>query len=930
MGFKTSRVSEEKFSNLCRRAAAQGAVLLKNDNKVLPLLREDNIAIFGRCQIDYYRSGTGSGGAVNTAYTTNLLEGLMNSNAVSVNEELAARYKKWVAEHPVDDGGGGWACEPWYQAEMPIDSDIAEKAAAVSNKALVVIGRTAGEDKDNAAEEGSYLMTAAEKEMLYQVCSKFEQVIVVLNVSGIIDMGFMQEENCSAVKAVVYAWQGGMEGGNGIADVLTGKEVFQGKLTDTIACSIQAYPSDKNHGGTVKNIYQEDIYVGYRYFETFHKEEVLFPFGFGMSYTEFEISDSQIKQMGKGTETEFVFTCNVKNIGTEYNGREIVQIYAQGPQTGIGRPLRVLVGFAKTHHLKCLEEEKIQIHIPVCRLAVFDDSGESGFANSYILEKGIYKFFAGENVRDAQQVMVDGADGCQFSETMLLQECEEAMAPSESFERMRAALKPDGTMALEYETAPIKTVMLEKRIRENLPQEIPYTGDRGFKLKDVAEGTCTMEDFIAQLSVEDMAAMVRGEGMCSIKVTPGTAAAFGGVSDNLLGFGIPVGCCADGPSGIRMDNGTHAAQVPIGTLIACTWDEALAEELFAMVGAEMAENKIDTLLGPGINIHRHPLNGRNFEYFSEDPLLTGKIASAMIRGISRNGVHATIKHFACNSQEQQRHMVNAVVSQRALREIYLKAFEIAVKEGGARSIMTSYNPVNGYWAASNYDLSTTILRKEWGYTGIVMTDWWADMNDVVNGGESSKKRTADMIRAQNDVYMVVNNNGAEINAGGDDTVEALSTGRLTAAELQRSAVNICRFLMATPAFARGGNGMTQILEIKAMQEQPAEKENALHENRIIWDTNEPSEKYFYLSEAGEYDVIVRIMSPQTDRAQTVCKAVANGQELSTFQTNGTEGKWITQKLLRVRLEKGAYQIELQFPKSGMHVDFMEFRLCNNQ
>ena len=224
-----------------------------------------------------------------------------------------------------------------------------------------------------------------------------------------------------------------------------------------------------------------------------------------------------------------------------------------------------------------------------------------------------------------------------------------------------------------------------------------------------------METFIAQLSLEDLAAVVRGEGMCSLKVTPGTAAAFGGVSDNLLHFGIPVGCCADGPSGIRMDNGAYATQVPIGTLIACTWDEALAEELFACIGEELVHNQIDTLLGPGINIHRHPLNGRNFEYFSEDPLLTGKIAAAIVRGIASKGVHATIKHFACNSQESGRHIVNAVVSQRALREIYLKAFEIAVKEGNAQSVMTSYNPVNGYWTASAYDLNTTILRNEWGF-----------------------------------------------------------------------------------------------------------------------------------------------------------------------------------------------------------------------
>ena len=222
-----------------------------------------------------------------------------------------------------------------------------------------------------------------------------------------------------------------------------------------------------------------------------------------------------------------------------------------------------------------------------------------------------------------------------------------------------------------------------------------------------------------------------------------------------------------------MESGLKATQLPIGTLLACSFNIPMMEELYQMEGRELVGNEIDTLLGPGINIHRYPLNGRNFEYFSEDPLVTGQFAAAMTRGIRSAGSSATVKHFAANNQETERHNVNSVVSERALREIYLKGFEIAVKEGNANSIMTSYNPVNGHWTASNYDLNTTILRGEWGYQGIVMTDWWAKMNDVVNGGEADRRYTSFMVRAQNDLYMVVNNNGAAINAAGDDTVEAL-------------------------------------------------------------------------------------------------------------------------------------------------------------
>lgn len=925
MEVKKNQTITDRIAALCRKAAAQGAVLLKNEDAVLPLTTDDHVAVFGRCQKDYYRSGTGSGGAVNVLYTTNLLDGL-KSNHITVNTMLANYYESWLAEHPFDNGGGGWACEPWCQLEMPVSQELAANAAATSNKAVVVIGRTAGEDKDNATADGSYFLTSTEKEMLHNVCSHFENVIVILNVSNIIDMEFMQDSD--HIKAIVYAWQGGMEGGNGIADVLAGKEVFQGKLTDTIAKKITDYPSDKNHGGKDKNIYQEDIYVGYRYFETFAQNTVLYPFGYGLSYTKFLISDCTVDVHGSGAQMIFRFTCNVKNIGTVYRGREVVQLYVEKPINGMGRPARELIGFAKTRDLNCLEEEKIEMDIPMYRLASFDDSGVSGHKDAYVLEAGIYRFHAGTNVRNTVETSVNGSFDWKLEDTLLLVQCEEAMAPVEPFMRMRPLVTDNDTRTIGYELVPIRTISIKERIACALPTPISYTGDQGLLLKDVFAGKCTMETFIAQLSLDDLAAIVRGEGMCSLKVTPGTAAAFGGVSDNLLHFGIPIGCCADGPSGIRMDNGAYATQVPIGTLIACTWDEALAEELFACVGEELVHNQIDTLLGPGINIHRHPLNGRNFEYFSEDPLLTGKIAAAIVRGIASKGVHATIKHFACNSQESGRHIVNAIVSQRALREIYVKAFEIAVKEGNAQSVMTSYNPVNGYWTASAYDLNTTLLRNEWGFAGIVMTDWGAKINDVIEGGEGSNQRTADMIRSQNDIYMVVNNNGAEINSYNDDTLEALETGRLTLGELQRSAMNICRFLMKTPALNNEKNGIVNILSIQPLDTNP-QAENALNDHsRIVWNTAIETSKYFIIQETANYDIIVRLMSPQTFMAQTVCKAILNGKELVTFQTNGTEGKWNLQKLLRVNLKAGCYQITLQFPKPGMEVDYMEFRQCD--
>lgn len=915
----------EGLAEFSRRAAAEGAVLLRNENEVLPLTGEDHVAVFGRCQIEYYRSGTGSGGAVNVAYKTNLLDGLRDSKCVQVNEELAAIYTEWLKENPFDDGGGGWACEPWCQKEMPLTEELVRQAAEHSNKAVIVIGRTAGEDQDNKLDEGSYLLTQAETDMLQKVTDVFENVIVVLNVPNVIDMSFLQTiEKAENLKSVVYAWQGGMEGGNAIADVLTGKVTPQGKMADTITYQISDYPSDKNHGSLTKNVYQEDVYVGYRYFETFNKEAVMFPFGYGLSYTSFDIQqEAAFSRMRDGVE-EFVFECKVQNVGTKYSGREVVQIYVEGPQDGMGRPARELVGFAKTSCLDALQSEDLEIVVPISQLAVFDDSGVGGHPNCYVVEKGEYVFHIGNSVRDTSVVEINEQQSYVVEETIVIEECEEAMAPIEAYERLRTgAKKEDGTYEEKYEAVPTRTIDLGERILKNLPEEYPITGDKGLTLQMVEAGECTMEEFIAQLTKEELATIVRGEGMCSVKVTPGTAAAFGGVSYKLLSYGIPVGCCADGPSGLRMDNGLLATQLPIGTLLACTWDVQLVEELFTMQGQEIVRNKVDTLLGPGINIHRHPLNGRNFEYFSEDPMITGKMAAAVSRGIGKNGVFATIKHFACNSQETKRHEVEAVVSQRALREIYLKGFELAVKEGGVQSIMTSYNPINGYWSASNYDMNTTILRKEWGYTGMVMTDWWAHMNHVIDGGEASVKRTGDMIRAQNDIFMVVSNNGAELNSSGDDTLDAVAEGRLTIGELQRSAMNICRLLMKTPAFRRFGEDAIAVPQFKAV-EQPEgiQAQNIKEKNRLMMEG--VTDTWFCVEDEGDYDVVVKIMCPLSDLAQVVCKAILNGNEMNTFQTNGTSGKWIYQKLLRIHMEKGWYHLNLEFPKPGMQIEYMEF------
>ena len=918
----------EGFAEFSREVAAQGAVLLKNEGHVLPIQKNEKVSVFGRIQINYYRSGTGSGGSVNVTHTTSLLEGLRHKKDIKINEQLAQIYEQWVEQNPFDNGGGGWAAEPWHQKEMPLTDEIVAHAASQSQKAIVVIGRTAGEDQDNADEPGSYRLTDDEKDMLKKVCAHFAQTIVVLNVSNIIDMSWLLEEELRVIPTVIYAWHGGMEGGNAIADVIVGDVTPSGKLTDTIAYAIEDYPSTRNYGDEFKNFYQEDIYVGYRYFETFCPDKVQYEFGFGLSYTDFSIETEPAHIVVKEGQQWIEASATVKNIGATYAGKEVVQVYYEAPQGKLGRPVKTLAGFAKTKELQPGESQRVSISFPVSSMAAYDDNGESGVAFAYVLEAGTYLFQVGNSIRNTTQVQVDGKDGFNLDQLVVVEQLEEAMAPVQEFTRMKpGARKGDGTYEIAFVPVPTRKVDMGERITSRLPQDIKQTGDQGYTLQDVAAGTVSMEQFVAQLSDEDLAVIVRSEGMSSPLVTPGTASAFGGVSDSLSKLGIPVGCTADGPSGIRMDSGHKATQVSIGTLLAATWDIALVEALYVMEGQELLRNGIDALLGPGLNIRRSPLNGRNFEYFSEDPLISGVFAAACTRGIMKGGSNATLKHFAGNNQEKFRNKVDAVVSERALREIYLKGFEIAVKQGGANSIMTAYNPINGHWTASNYDLNTTILRGEWGFRGIVMTDWWAVMNDVVNGGPADRKLTNMMVRAQNDLYKVVTNYGAETNVWGDNTMESLEKGTLTRGELQRSAINICEFLMKAPVFFRAPKTEEIAATIKG---NPAlETEQAKQIQSIMVDAkvkpNEAGTTLFTVEEAGEYRIYVQLMSADFFLAQSACNLTLNDQAVVTIQTNGTEGSWIKQKLIKVHLDTGLYEMKLDFIKPGLQLDYIEFK-----
>lgn len=908
-----------EYLKTARSAAAEGIVLLEN-NGALPLKKEENLAVFGRVQDYYYKSGTGSGGMVNVDRVYSIPDGLLEYG-IELNEELRKAYADWEKDNPIDPGLG-WGGEPWSQKEMPLTDELAARAAEKSPAALCVIGRTAGEEQDATDTEGSYRLTAIELDMLKKVRAHFGKMTVLLNVGNIIDMSFVADVKPDAV---LYAWQGGMTGGLGTADVLVGNVSPSGKLTDTIAKRVSDYPSTEHFGDTVREYYCEDIYVGYRYFETFARDKVLYPFGFGLSYTEFEF-DTKASADEKGGAVEFEIS--VKNVG-KASGKEVAQIYVESPQGKLGNPARVLKTFAKTKTLAPGETQALKLTITLDELASYDDSGVTGNKSCYVREAGEFKFYVGADVRSAREVF-----SFTQEETVVVKRLSEALAPVLSFERIKP--ERDGELFCErLEGVPLSTCDMRERRAENLPETLTQTGDLGIKLGDVRSGKNTMDEFIAQLSDEDLSCIIRGEGMGSPQVTPGTAAAFGGVTESLRGFGIPAGCCDDGPSGMRLDCGTKAFSLPNGTLLGCTFNTELVEELYALLGIEIAANNVECLLGPGMNIHRHPLNGRNFEYFSEDPLLTGKIAAAQLRGLHRMNVTGTIKHFAGNNQETGRHTIDSVVSERALREIYLKGFELAVKEGGAVSVMTTYGSLNGLWTAGNYDLCTTILRGEWGFDGFVMTDWWSVIND--RGEEPRMNNFAAMARAQNDVYMVCSDSSK--NTSGDNTLEALGNGTLSRGELQRNAANVCRMLMNSRAMERL-LGTAEKIEII---NRPYEDDSFDAEDVTFYPTangevtipldgvsTENGSSYVFALDVdafGRYDVTLAASSELSATAQIPVTLFTTGIPSTMFTFNGSNGE--LREITRSKLIFSRFVVcRLYFGGSGLALKEIRFRLAD--
>ena len=767
----------ETMKALCRKAGAEGIVLLKNEKETLPLTPDRRVSVFGRVQRDYFYVGYGSGGDVNAPYKISPIAAMRACPGITLNKPLAATYESWCEKHPVDDGY--WGHWPMCYDEMPLTREQAKAAAAVSDTALVFIGRAAGEDRENTLTKGSYYLTDAETKMLDAVTAAFDRVAVLLDCGSIMDMAQLAAYG-ERITAILYVWQSGMESGNAICDVLTGAVSPCGKLTDTIGRSYADWLSSENFGGKKFNIYAEDIYVGYRGFETFAPDRVLYPFGFGLSYTTFDVRAQACLLLNDAVE----LSVRVENTG-KTPGKEVAQVYFSAPNGRLGKPVRELCAFRKTRLLFPGEAEELVFSIPLADLASYDD--ETTF--SRLLEAGHYDLFVGADVRAA--VCCGGFD---LAEERVTERLTQTAAPTAPFLRLKRG--PDGEK--RYVPVPQAAYDLKSIMLANLPAATPAIG-KDHTLTDVKNGVLTVEQLAAELTDDELEALSRGDYVMNSPLgAAGNAGVFGGVLDSLRRREIPPVVTTDGPSGIRLQ--AASSLLPIGTGLACTWDPALAEALYAEVGREMRARGSDVLLAPGMNLHRNPLCGRNFEYFSEDPLLTGCMAAGVVRGLQRTGVSACVKHFACNNQEVNRTHNDSRVSERALRELYLRGFEICVKTAAPQNLMTSYNLINGVWGHYQYELCTRILRGEWGYQGNVMTDWW--MRSAASPEFPALRDQAYRVRAGVNVLMP---GGGRVGKRKPDGTLLETRGQpegMTRGELEQNAVPVLRFALQSSAFER--------------------------------------------------------------------------------------------------------------------------------
>ena len=779
---------------LAKIVAEEGMILLKNEpveeeKKALPLDKGESIAVFGLSQIDYVYGGGGSGSFI-TAYAHSLWDGLLEKDEageIELYKGLRDKYVEYYNANKEETSGMLMSDSSQGQVlndagEMPLTDEDVQAAAAAADTAIFTIGRMASEGSDYEDAPGNFQLSEVEKQIVQQIKDAgFEKIIIVLNVPYVIESGWIKDD--PDIDAALCVSLPGMEGGDAMADVLMGETYPSGKTVDTWAYKHEDYPSVKYgtfaQKGSAK--YVEDIFVGYRYFETIPgaAEQVVYEFGYGLSYADFSIGDTSVEVTGEGRNRQVTVKATVTNNSDQYAGKEVVQVYCGVPEGELTQPAKELAGYAKTGEIAPGGSETVTITFPFDDMASYDDLGATGAEHeaAYVLEAGEYKFYVGNSVRNAELV-----DTYELDELEEVEQLSHQLVPDT--EALPERLTSDGTLEPLTQTVNAETTPEEYEEIYNNP---PTSDDPFITFKEVMialeEGNDDLlTTFVSRLTVDELIKLVSSSVPEADK---GHRTGYGGLEI----YGVPMVASTNGAAGIQFNNGNpddpdmNATFFPCGTMQASTWNKELLEVVGKAMGLEAREFGMSMWQAPSMNLHRDPLCGRNFEYYSEDPLIAGWTAASLSIGTASVGFGAQYKHFALNNQETGRGGSDSQVSERALREIYLKGFEIAIKEGDEVSLMSAYNKINGQACMSSHDLLTEIARNEWGFDGFINTDF---LGDVLSG-------------SQHDDEII---GGTDLKApwgDGQPTVlrASLASGKLQLWQLQRSAERVLRFIAWT-------------------------------------------------------------------------------------------------------------------------------------
>ena len=776
-----------------REAAAGGMVLLKNDNGVLPLAENAKVALFGRPSYYIFRMGSGSGDML-AQPPRQIYQGLEDAG-ISLCAELKEHCLRWHTENigRLDIINRNWFEWTNIMPEVPLDASMVAAAAAETDTAILTIGRCCGEDNDLKLEKGSFYLSDEEEALVKLVSETFKKTVLLLNVGTMIDLSVFDKYSFDSI---LYTALAGETSGDAIADLLTGKVNPSAKMAATWAKKYEDYPTTKEFSAPITH-YSEGIYVGYRYFDTFNVEP-RYAFGYGLSYTTFDLAVTDVRL--DGTVADVCVT--VKNTGS-CAGRVVVQCYLSCPDGKLEKAYQDLAAYAKTGLIAPGESVEVVLSFDITDHASFDEN-----TASYILEAGRYVIRVGNSSRNTH---VAGAIALD-TEVTTVKACTRLAVNMWHRDISKKDATPITYAGEAEEIASAKVLALDPAAIEltvfaptesNPPKVLTVAEeDKGitYTLNDVLAGRATVEQVVAQMDNFELTSFVNGaiyEGAEKNATVGSMAKKVHGAAGEIWSsekYGIPANACADGPSGIRLsmfgspvETDTDMAHLmvafPSGTILANSWDLDCARKLGVCVKDDMDILGIEGWLAPGLNIQRNPLNGRNFEYYSEDPLISGRCAAYVTYGVqcdedgNQTGFYTTIKHLAANNSDCNRGYCDSIISERALREIYLKGFQIAVEESQPHALMTSYNMINGMYCSTNYDLLTGILRGEWGFDGMVMTDW------------NCAGSPALFQHAGNDLVMPGNSK--------QQILRALDTGAIDRAAVQKSVCRILELVMKT-------------------------------------------------------------------------------------------------------------------------------------